>query len=110
MDIKKTLTSGDIPRMLIPLLGDSIKFDHCKANAKYPGMATDVKYHQDHIFEPQTNDSVVVVLLMLDDSTVENGCLKIVPGSHKNRYSHSENGVFTGRVDKQFVEGIRFKG
>jgi ectoine hydroxylase-related dioxygenase (phytanoyl-CoA dioxygenase family) len=97
--IKKVVFHGAITELLVPILGESIKFDHCKINAKYPGMKADVKYHQDHIFEPQTNDSVVVALLALDDTTVENGCLKVVPGSHKTRYSHSENGSFSGRVD-----------
>ena len=97
--IKDTLTQGNLPQSLVPILGEDIKFDHCKINAKHPGMKAEVKYHQDHIFEPQTNDSVVVALLMLNDTTVENGCLRVVPGSHHTRYSHSKNGVFTGTIE-----------
>ena len=97
--IREVVLYGEIVKYLVPILGHDIKFDHCKINAKYPGMNADVKYHQDHIFEPQTNDSVVVALLMLDDTTIENGCLKIVPKSHKHKYSHFENNTFTGRVD-----------
>ena len=101
-EIKRVLLGGSITQYLTRILGNSVKFDHCKINAKHPGMVSEVKYHQDHIFEPQTNDSVAVTLLMLNDATKENGCLKIVPGSHRFRYSHSKNGVFTGTIDTSY--------
>ena len=97
-DFKKTILGDSVARYLVPVLGPNIKFDHCKVNAKYPGMKAEVKYHQDHAFEPQTNDSVAVTMLMLEDNSVENGCLKVVPGSHRTKYSHFQNGSFTGRV------------
>ncbi len=102
-ELKRTVLTGTVPQLLTPILGPNIKFDHCKINAKYPGMTSECKYHQDHAFEPQTNDSVLVALLMLDDTTVENGCLKIVPGSHKTKFSHFENGIFNGRVSDSLV-------
>jgi len=92
-----------MPHLLTPILGQNIKFDHCKINAKNPGMKAEVKYHQDHIFEPQSNDSVVVALLMLNDTDEENGCLKVVPGSHKQRYSHARDGKFTGTIDESYT-------
>jgi phytanoyl-CoA hydroxylase len=102
--IKNVIMYGPITEHLVPMLGENIKFDHCKINAKYPGMKADVKFHQDHMFEPQSNDSVVTALLMLDDTTIDNGCLKIVPGSHKTKYSHSENGSFIGRIDDSMID------
>ena len=97
--IKDVLLGGDIPQLLSGILGPNIKFDHCKINAKHPGMKAEVKYHQDHIFEPQTNDAMLTVLLMLDDNSAENGCLKVIPGSHKTKLNHFQNGYFTGTVD-----------
>ena len=96
---RQVILDGPIAPALAPILGPNIKFDHCKINAKQPGMVSDVKYHQDHIFEPQTNDDMVTTLLTLNDCTRENGCLKVVPGSHRKRYSHSRNGRFTGEID-----------
>lgn len=84
--------------MLLPLLGPNIKFDHCKLNVKLPGMNAAVAPHQDHAFEPQTNDDVVVTLLLLDDMTPDNGCLRILPGSQRERHSHYHQGHFTGVV------------
>ncbi len=102
--IKHTLLKDSIAKYMVPILGPDIKFDHSKINAKHPGMKSDIKYHQDHIFEPQTNDSVIVALLMLNDSTEENGCLKVVPGSHEYRYPHTRDGKFTGTIDDAYTE------
>ncbi|NKB61387.1 MAG: hypothetical protein GKR95_04345 [Gammaproteobacteria bacterium] len=98
---------GTIPSMLTPILGQDIKFDHCKINAKYPGMSTKIDYHQDHAFEPQTNDSVLVTLLMLDDATIENGCLQIVSGSHHKPHSHYQNNEFTGKVSDAVMQELK---
>ena len=46
-----------------------------------------------------TNDDMITCLLFIDDVTLENGPLEVVPGTHKGPlYSHWHNGVFTGSV------------
>jgi phytanoyl-CoA hydroxylase len=69
--------------MVADLIGPNVKFHHCKINLKLPGSHTEVGYHQDFAYTPHTNDDVVTALLMLDDMTLENGCLQVVPGSHR---------------------------
>ncbi len=87
------------------LIGPAIKFHHGKVNSKLPGAATKVKFHQDFTFEPMTNDDVITALLFLDDVTLENGPLEVVPGSHKGElYSLWHDGVFTGAVADSVVE------
>lgn len=93
-----TVFNSAIPDMVVDLFGPNIKFDHCKLNNKLPGMATRVDYHQDHAFEPQTNDDVVVCLLMLDDMSEDNGCLRVVPGTQWERYTHYDGDVFSGKI------------
>ena len=58
-------------------------------------------------FYPHTNDDVLAVGVCMDDMTEENGCMLMVPGSHKGElYSHHENGVFVGAVsDPDFQAG-----
>ena len=81
------------------LLGPNIKFENAKINSKLPGAATEIKFHQDFLFEAHTNDDMVTVLFFLDDVTEENGPLEVVPGSHKGPlYEHWHAGVFTGAV------------
>jgi phytanoyl-CoA hydroxylase len=78
--------------------------------SKLPGAATEVKWHQDFPFQPMTNDDIITCLLFLDDVTLENGPLEVIPGSHKGPlYSHWHDGVFTGAVDPKIVEEQRSK-
>ncbi|MEO2085705.1 MAG: phytanoyl-CoA dioxygenase family protein, partial [Acidimicrobiales bacterium] len=64
------------------LVGPNIEFNNAKVNSKQPGSATAVRFHQDFLYEPHTNDDLVAVLIFLDDVTLENGPLEVVPGSH----------------------------
>ena len=95
----EVLIDGVIPDMVADLIGPDVKFHHCKVNIKLPGMQTSVDFHQDHPYDPHTNDDMVTALLMLDEMTEGNGCPLLVPGSHRKRYSHFQDGKFTGKVD-----------
>ena len=84
---------------VVDILGPNIKFENSKINSKQPGAATQIKYHQDFLFEPHTNDDMITVLFFIDDVTEENGPLEVVPGTHKGPlYEHWHDGVFTGAV------------
>ena len=87
------------------LIGPAIKFHHGKVNSKLPGAATKVKFHQDFPFQPMTNDDLITALLFVDDVTLENGPLEVVPGSHNGPlYTLWHNGVFTGAVADDVFE------
>ena len=45
----------------------------------FPGQA----WHQDERFIPTRDRSLVGVWIALDDATLDNGCLRVIPGSHK---------------------------
>lgn len=90
------------------LVGPNIKFNNAKINSKHPGTATEVKFHQDFLFEPHTNDDLVTVLYFLDELTPENGPLEIVPGSHLGPFhDHWHDGVFTGSVSPEIAAEAR---
>lgn len=92
------------------LIGPGIRFHHGKVNSKLPGTATQVKWHQDFPFEPMTNDDMITCLLFVDEVTLENGPLEVLPGSHKGPlYSHWHDGVFTGAVDDEIIKAQRDK-
>lgn len=86
------------------LIGPALRFHHGKINSKLPGTATKVKFHQDFPFQPMTNDDLVTALLFVDEVTLENGPLEVVPGSHKGPlYPLWHDGVFTGAVADEVV-------
>lgn len=92
------------------LFNPNIKFINCKVNSKLPGTATEVKYHQDFLFETHSNDNLMTVLFFLDDVTMENGPLEVVPGSHVGPlYEHWHGGVFTGAITQELEDELRPK-
>ncbi|HEX8496878.1 MAG TPA: phytanoyl-CoA dioxygenase family protein [Actinomycetales bacterium] len=60
----------------------SLFASHYIAKAPFSGKA--VLWHQDGAFWPLEPMKVVTLWLAVDDSTPENGCLRVVPGSHRN--------------------------
>ena len=78
--------------VLEPLLGRDIKQIAQQIHWKPPGARqTGYRFHQDLRFrERGTRDSVAEATvntgLAIDACTTENGCLRIVPGSHKHGY------------------------
>ncbi|MEM8650552.1 MAG: phytanoyl-CoA dioxygenase family protein [Pseudomonadota bacterium] len=86
------------------LLGGSVRFDHGKLNFKPPSGGAAVEWHQDWAFYPQTNDDMLAVGIMLEDCTLENGPLMVVPGSHRGEiYDHHQNGNFVGGIDSKHL-------
>ena len=57
-------------------------------------------------FYPHTNDDLLAVGVVLDDCTRENGCLLMLPGSHRwPILDHQQDGVFVGAIDVE-REGV----
>ena len=105
---EEVMRNGQAADYCAELIGPNIRFHHGKVNSKLPGSGTAVKWHQDFPFEPMTNDDMITCLLFIDDVTLENGPLEVIPGSHKGPlYPHWHDGVFTGAVDSSVVDAQR---
>ncbi len=88
------------------LLGGTVRFDHAKLNFKPPGGGGALDWHQDFAFYPQTNDDMLAVGVMIEDSISENGPLLVVPGSHRHEvYDHHQHGVFVGGIPADRLNG-----
>ena len=84
------------------LIGPNIEFNNSKINAKQPGSSTEVKYHQDFMFQPHSNEDLIACLFFLDEVTLENGPLNVVPGTHRSAlFDHWHDGVYTGAVSAE---------
>ena len=92
------------------IFGPNITHLGNKINLKLPGAGTEVKFHQDFPFEPHSNEDIMTVLYFLDDVTLDNGPLEVVPGTHNGPlHSHWQNGVFTGAVDDKVMKSNKNK-
>ena len=65
------------------LLGSNVRYHNNKLNMKNPAGGAAVEWHQDWAFYPHTNDDILEVGIALDDMTMENGPLMVIPGSHR---------------------------
>lgn len=67
---------------------------------KLPGDRKFASWHQDSAYAPFHSDDILTVWLAITDYTPENGCLRIIPGSHKrpNRHhvmTNNENNILS---------------
>lgn len=105
---RDVLFEGSAIDVVVDLIGANVKFHHCKLNIKLPGMKTRVDYHQDQPFDLHTNDDYVTLLILIDDMSEKNGCLRILKGSHLGPlYSHYKGNEFVGKVEEKLQEKCR---
>lgn len=80
-DARQALHNPHIVDALTAVIGPNVKAMQSmlfiKSEGK-PGQA----WHQDESFIPTRDRSLTAVWIALDDATVENGCLWVLPGSH----------------------------
>jgi phytanoyl-CoA hydroxylase len=81
------------------LIGENVLFHYSKLNMKGPKVGSVVEWHQDFSYYPHTNTDLVTALIFFDDASVTNGCLRVIPGSHRRGLvSHEVDGFFRGKA------------
>ena len=85
------------------LVGPNVIFHHSKLNFKWFDASDTVKWHQDIQFFPHTNYNVLTIGCYLSDTTMDNGPLAALPGSHQkdlfNQYDSEGN--WTGMLSDE---------
>jgi phytanoyl-CoA hydroxylase len=85
-------------------LGPDIKLFGSQLFMKPPG-GVEKPYHQDSPYFPIAPMALVTCWIALDDVTVENGCLWVVPGTHRlGPLPHSERWLVGDREDMRVPE------
>lgn len=79
----RAVTNDTLVGAVADLLGTSVEYHHTMLHAKGPEMGTPFPMHQDYPFYAHAGPEYIDALLHIDDTSVENGCLKFLPGSHK---------------------------
>jgi phytanoyl-CoA hydroxylase len=90
------------------LIGANIEIQHCKINWKPAEEgAGEVKWHQDFPYLPHTNYDLCAAFFVLDETTAENGCMRVIPGSHKLgqlKHTDQDGKTLAYVTDARFVE------
>jgi non-heme Fe2+,alpha-ketoglutarate-dependent halogenase len=88
------LTHPRIVACVRDLLGENVIAWGSHFFCKMPGDGKRVSWHQDSSYWPLTPSKAVTAWLAIDDATVENACMRYIPGTHHLghlTYTLSEN-------------------
>src|SRR5260370_28656323 len=69
--------------IVAPLVGDDIRLYWEQAVTKPPNATTEVPWHQDNGYGSTDPAEYATCWLALEDATPANGCLWVLPGSHR---------------------------
>jgi phytanoyl-CoA hydroxylase len=94
------LKAPEITDLVAQLIGQDLRMEHAKLNIKPARGGEPVEWHQDWAFYPHTNDDILEVGVMIENCTMENGPLLVIPGSHRGPvFDHHHQGYFAGAID-----------
>lgn len=101
---------SDILDLVESVLGPDIVLWGCHAFCKPAGDGMEVPWHQDGQYWPIRPLANCTVWIAIDDSVQENGCLRVIRGSHRNEtiFEHHrddrERLTLTDAVDSRYIE------
>ena len=94
--IKQLILNPELGRLAADLAGTSgVRLYHDHAMVKQP-WANPTNFHVDNPYDPFYSRQAIMCWVALDDTTVQNGCLYFLPGTHKT--SGFEVGGSLGQV------------
>ena len=94
---------------VVQLIGPDVILWGCQAFCKPPGDGMEVPWHQDGHYWPIRPLATCTAWIAIDDSRVDNGCLRVIPGSHRDqalrthRVENRTDVVLNQRVDADLL-------
>lgn len=91
--------------ILAKLIGPGLRLHGSKLNMKSAHFGSPVEWHQDWAFYPHTNDDILAIGVLLDDTDLSNGPMLVTPGTHTGPVwnHHGEDGRFAGLIDPDLI-------
>ncbi|HKM64400.1 MAG TPA: phytanoyl-CoA dioxygenase family protein [Acidisphaera sp.] len=98
--------TGPVLDILRRLIGPGLRLHGSKLNMKSPRYGSPVEWHQDWAFYPHTNDDVLAIGVLLDDTDLSNGPMLVTPGTQTGPIwnHHGEDGHFAGLIDPDEIK------
>lgn len=98
--------SPDLLDMVEQLIGPDVIMWGSQVFSKKAGDGLAIPWHQDGQYWPIRPLASVTVWIAVDASTVENGCLRVVPGSHRHGLlQHEVSGAADVALDQGLASG-----
>jgi ectoine hydroxylase-related dioxygenase (phytanoyl-CoA dioxygenase family) len=87
------LLADEVLDVVEPLIGPNIALFSSHFICKDPFVGRATPWHEDSAYwKPRFDrlDKIVTIWLALDKSSKENGCMRVIPGTHRNGFSEYE--------------------
>src|SRR5579862_8279936 len=87
------LFSDEVLGLVEPIIGPNIGLWSSHFISKPPRVGKATPWHEDSAYwngRISTMANIVTVWLAIDEATPENGCMKVIPGTHNNGFSEYE--------------------
>jgi phytanoyl-CoA hydroxylase len=81
--ITRLLTDPRFTGLATSIIGPNVQLHHTKMFIKPPENGSPFPMHQDYHYFPHTGNSMTAAIIHFDDASIDKGCLRVVPGSHK---------------------------
>lgn len=88
------LLSDEVLDLVEPLIGPNIALWSSHFICKDPYTGRPTPWHEDSAYwngRISAYDRIITVWLALDRSTMKNGCMRVIPGTHNNGFSEYED-------------------
>jgi ectoine hydroxylase-related dioxygenase (phytanoyl-CoA dioxygenase family) len=79
----RTIMDARLTGAAAQLIGDDVQLHHTKYHVKPPAFGAPFPMHQDYPYFPHESHTMLAAAIHIDAADVENGCLCVVPGSHR---------------------------
>src|SRR3954470_17729335 len=83
--LKTFLAQKNIVEVLKKVVSPNVKSMQSMLFVKGPGKAGQA-WHQDEYYIPTRDKSLIGAWIAIDDANIQNGCLWLIPGTHKEGY------------------------
>jgi ectoine hydroxylase-related dioxygenase (phytanoyl-CoA dioxygenase family) len=92
--------------ILKKLIGPDLRLHGSKLNMKSAHYGSPVEWHQDWAFYPHTNDDILAIGVLLDDTDLSNGPMLVSPATHTGEVwnHHGDDGHFAGLIDPDSIK------
>ena len=85
--VRRYLSHPRVVEVLTQLVGPNVKCMQSMLFVKGPGKAGQA-WHQDEYYIPTRDRSLIGAWIAIDAATLQNGCLSVIPGSHRAGVIH----------------------
>jgi ectoine hydroxylase-related dioxygenase (phytanoyl-CoA dioxygenase family) len=98
--------SAAVLDILKKLIGPGLRLHGSKLNMKSAHYGSPVEWHQDWAFYPHTNDDILAIGVLLDDTDLSNGPMLVSPATHTGEVwnHHGDDGHFAGLIDPDSIK------